>query len=187
MSSGYNDWTKENERRKKMKEETPQLLKTAATSDVPNEYNICLLILHRRLHTREDMKDAVGQELIKMTMTLEDMRNELIGKILYEEMDVRPTHSTGICGTPTRGYGELDSNGYFQYPFTCEEINEIINIKEEFNKRGEAADRIKECGLFDFGSPLRDRGEDELQKTMQAMLAKTIQPDQGMQNSMEEL
>ena len=29
---------------------------------------------------------------------------------------VQPKWSTGICGLVTAGYGELDDNGYFEYP-----------------------------------------------------------------------
>ena len=29
---------------------------------------------------------------------------------------VKPSYSTGICGSTTAGYGYLDQNGYFQFP-----------------------------------------------------------------------
>lgn len=37
----------------------------------------------------------------------------------------KPTYSTGICGSITCGYGELDANGYWEFP--------LYNIESEEN------------------------------------------------------
>jgi hypothetical protein len=35
----------------------------------------------------------------------------------------KPTYSTGICGSTTRGYGKLDYCGYFEFPLCPEEYD----------------------------------------------------------------
>ena len=34
----------------------------------------------------------------------------------------KPTYSTGICGELTCGYGELDSNGYWEFPLDVDSL-----------------------------------------------------------------
>lgn len=36
----------------------------------------------------------------------------------------KPTYSTGICGKLTCGYGELDCNGYWEFPLDVNLLTE---------------------------------------------------------------
>ncbi len=40
---------------------------------------------------------------------------KFIAKILYC-LGFKPSYSTGICGSSTKGYGKLDHMGYWEYP-----------------------------------------------------------------------
>jgi len=44
----------------------------------------------------------------------------------------QPTYSTGVCGSLTCGYGELDFNGYWEYPLDPEYVKAIEEREEMF-------------------------------------------------------
>lgn len=52
---------------------------------------------------------------------------EAIAHALYQAGE-QPTYSTGICGTITCGYGELDCNGYWEFPL---DVNTLTQAKNE--------------------------------------------------------
>lgn len=39
----------------------------------------------------------------------------------------QPTYSTGICGATTCGYGELDYNGYWEFPLDIDLLTQAKN------------------------------------------------------------
>lgn len=53
--------------------------------------------------------------------------NDAIALSRYQ-IGEQPTYSTGICGTITCGYGELDCNGYWEFPL---DINTLTQVECE--------------------------------------------------------
>jgi len=73
------------------------------------------------------------------TLRTQQLKNILAGGWGYAAAEIAisrfltgelPAFSTGVCGAPTGGYGEVCDNGYFEYPLPPAMVNFLLDIKD---------------------------------------------------------